>query len=656
MVRRLAAIMFTDIVGYSALAQADEAGALRLLHEQEKLVRPLLAMHQGRKVKSIGDGLLLEFEDALDAVEFGAEFQRRLKERNAEEGVQPLLVRVGIHLGDVQRRGTDILGDAVNIASRIEPFADAGGVCISAQVFDQVRNKVPYALEKIGAKQLKGIQDPVDVYRLLLPWALKEPPEKGVAPPRLAVLPLANISPDPKDEYFADGLTEELITVLSQIRGLRVISRTSVNQYKGTTKPLAQIGSELGVDSVLEGSVRKAGDQLRIAVQLIDTKTDEHRWIQTYDRKLENVFAIQAEVAERTAGALKVELLSSEREAIEERPTANLASYESYLRGIQASHRFSEGYAEAADREAARFLEQAVREDPRFSAAYSFLANHLLGAMGMTRPSKEVVPRVRELVQAALELNPASSDAHAAAGNLAFQADLDWSRAEGEFQQAIALNPSNSAAHAWYGLLLGVLQRFGEATRQYRSAVELDPLDLGSRVNLVWNSYWSGDLEGAISSCEKLSKSFSGSPVVRGVLATLYAVAGRADGAVELTETPPGTADRVTRWRRAYVRALVGKTEEVEAFLSDWETGRHAGYVSTVALAEFYAIVGKKDRALTLLEQDYREGDKALGFSYWAQGFDSIRDEPRFVELLRKMHLPPTLARPHPSGRSRSTS
>ena len=265
--------MFTDLAGFTPLAQADEAGALRLLKEQEKMIRPILETHRGRKVKSMGDGLLIEFLNALDTVECGVDLQRQAHERNAREGAQPLQLRVGIHLGDVQQRGTDIFGDAVNIASRIEPLAEPGGVCLSDPVYVQVRNKVPYQLEKLGPKSLKGVREPIDVYRIVLPWAKEEAPAPGPSPPRLAVLPLVNISPDPRDDYFAAPLTEELITVLSQIRGLRVISRTSVNQNKGTTKPLALIGSELGADSVLEGSVRKAGDRLRIAVQLIDTRT-----------------------------------------------------------------------------------------------------------------------------------------------------------------------------------------------------------------------------------------------------------------------------------------------------------------------------------------------------------------------------------------------
>ena len=642
--RRLAAIMFTDIAGYTSLTQADEGGAFRLVQEQEKLVRPLLEAHRGRKVKSMGDGLLIEFPNALDAVECAVGLQRHLHERNAREGVRPFQVRVGIHLGDVQQQGTDIFGDAVNIASRVEPIAEPGGVCLSAQVYDQVHNKVPYQLEKLGPKTLKGVQDPIDLYRVVLPW-VAESPVGGPTVPRLAILPFANISPDPKDEYFADGMTEELISVLSQIRGLRVISRTSVNHYRGTSKQIAQIGLELGVDSVLEGSVRKAGDQLRIAVQLIDVRTDEHRWSQTYDRRLENVFAIQTEVAERTAAALKVELLKSEQDSIQEWPTSNLRAYESYLQGIQAWRRFSHRESGPGS-EAEKHFEEAIREDPGFSAAYSYLANYLLGVMGITRPGRVVFPRARQLVAKALELNPNSSDAHTASGNLAFQADLDWPRAEAEFRRAIELSPSSSTARFWYGYLLINLQRFEEAKAQLHSTIELDPLWLLPKQNLVWAYYSSGELESAIALDERLWESSGGSIDVRAQLASIYAIAGRGEDAIKLITPLEGASDLASRGTRSVILARLGRPDELRILMEDWDRGRIPEYLSLSGAAVGYALLGEKEKALALLERDFREGDKLLWNGYQDLAFDAIRDDPRFIALLRNMNLPTTLTRP----------
>jgi adenylate cyclase len=268
----------------------------------------------------MGDGFLAEFDSALRAVQCAIDIHQHLHDRNSQPGITPIQLRIGIHLGDVEQRGSDIFGDAVNVASRIEPVATPGGLCISGQVFDQVRNKIPNRLEKLPPTALKGLEVPIDIYRVVLPWTVPESPSRDSGPTRLAVLPFANISPDPKDEYFADGLTEEMITVLSQLRELRVIARTSVTPYKSTSKGVAQIGTELGVDSVLEGSVRKAGDELRITVQLIDVATQEHTWASTYDRKLEKVFAVQAEIAREVAEALKVGLRAAEQSRLESRP------------------------------------------------------------------------------------------------------------------------------------------------------------------------------------------------------------------------------------------------------------------------------------------------------------------------------------------------
>jgi adenylate cyclase len=640
--------MFADMVGFTASAQTNEADALKLLREQEKLVRPVLKTHKGREIKSTGDGFLVEFDSALHAVQCAIDIHRHLHERNGRQGVVPLRLRIGLHLGDVEERDGDIFGDSVNLAARIEPLAEPGGICISEPVFGQVRNKIPNKIEKLEPKVLKNVRFPIDVYRVVLPWTLEESPPASSGPTRLAVLPFTNISPDPKDEYFADGLTEELISVLSQIRGLRVIARTSVGQYKSTPKPIATIGSELGVGSILEGSVRKADGQLRITVQLIDVETEEHRWAQTYDHKLENVFAIQAEVAERTAGALKVELLGSERQAILEGPTSDLAAYESYLRGIQAFQQYHASGENRGDidRRAETYFEEAIRRDPRFSAAYSYLANHLLGAMGDTRPSREVLPRTRGLVARALELNPNSSDGHTAAGNLALQADQDWARAEAEFQQAIVLNPSNSAARMWYGSLLLVLQRFSEAKKQERVAIELDPLWILPRLELVRAHLFSGDGEGAIALLEKMAGPFSDNLFVRYLLAWAYVFTGRAGDVLELVGPWAGVVEPGPRANRAFVLAALGQPEEARRLSEDWKAGRWPEYLSLADVALACAAAGDKEQALALLERDCREGDKTLWSHYQRPIFDSIRDDPRFAAMLRAMGLPTTLGRP----------
>ena len=473
------------------------------------------------------------------------------------------------------------------------------------------------------------------------------PPESAIdasSTPKLAVLPLANISPDPKDEYFADGLTEELIMKLSQIKGLRVTSRTSVGQYKGTTKSVEQIGSELGVGAVLEGSVRKAGDQLRITGQLIDVGSDQHRWAHTYDRRLENVFTIQAEVAEGIAHALQIELLKSEREAIHERPTENLSAYEFYLRGIQAQQRIETDRV-TWERQAECYFEEAIRRDPQFSQAYAALANHLLETLGETRPAREVSPRVRHLVARALELNPNSPDGHAASGNLAMQVDLDWGRAEAEFQQAIALNPSNSSARLVYGMLLLLLQRFKEAEKQLLLAINLDPLSILPKRYLIMTYLYSGNFDAASPLCQKAVEIYGASPFLRQWVAQVYVETGRPEDAAKLVEPLAGTRDLPARMDRSMVLATLGRPEEARALLAEWEEGRLLAYIPRAELAERYALCGEREKALALLERDFREGDRDLWFSYQSMAFDTIRDDPRFVALLHAMNLPTGIRR-----------
>ena len=284
MERRLSAIMFTDMVGYTRMSQADEAAALELLEEHRAVLRPLIETHAGTEVKTIGDAFLVEFRSALDAITCAAEIQSKIADRNSRvPDSRKVQVRIGIHLGDVVHSSNDVYGDAVDIASRIEPLAEPGGICISQQVFDSVKNKTDLGIESAGQVELKNVDAPMGVYRVELNRSSESLGNRAPRE-RLAVLPFVNISPDPNDEYFADGLTEELIIKMSEIKGLKVIARTSVMNYKKKEKNISQIGRELGAGSVIEGSVRKAGSKIRVTVQLIDSRTEEHLWASNYDK------------------------------------------------------------------------------------------------------------------------------------------------------------------------------------------------------------------------------------------------------------------------------------------------------------------------------------------------------------------------------------
>ncbi|HZW85789.1 MAG TPA: adenylate/guanylate cyclase domain-containing protein, partial [Nitrososphaerales archaeon] len=334
--RRLAAIMFTDMVGSTALAQKNEELSLEVVQEHRNLLRPVFVRHGGREVKTIGDGFLVEFSSALDGTKCAYDIQRAVREFNISAPPdRRIRLRVGIHVGDVVEEDGDISGDAVNVASRIEHLSEEGGVCLTRQVYDQVKNKVDLSFESLGEIPLKNVGEPIEVFRMSMPWSDVPFPRKSAEKGRIAVLPFANLSPNPDDGFFADGITEEVITMLSNVSGLSVISRTSVMKYKGSSKGVGEIGKELDVGSILEGSLRKMGNKIRVTTQLIDVAQDKHLWAQNYDRELTDVFEVQSDIARQVSDALRTKILPAESARIDRAPTKDMQAFELYLKGRQ---------------------------------------------------------------------------------------------------------------------------------------------------------------------------------------------------------------------------------------------------------------------------------------------------------------------------------
>jgi TolB-like protein/class 3 adenylate cyclase len=374
--RRLAAILAADVAGYSRLMGADEEGTLeRLKALRRKLVDPKVAEHHGRIVKTTGDGMLVEFASVVDAVRCAVAVQQAMAERNTGIGADDRIeLRIGINLGDVIVVGDDLYGDGVNIAARIEALADAGGVFVSNTVHDQVRDRLPFVFEDLGEQQVKNIARPVRVYRVrdtaakspsaLVPSALPLPDK-----PSIAVLPFANMSGDPEQEYFADGMVEEIITALSRIRWLFVIARNSSFTYKGKAVDAKQVGRELGVRYVLEGSVRKASGRVRITAQLIDTVSGTHLWADRFDGSLRDVFDLQDEVASSVAGVIEPRLQTAEISRSSERSTDDLTAYDLYLRAYAMFWSSAKHIPEAL-----RLTKQAIASDPRYGPALAWAA------------------------------------------------------------------------------------------------------------------------------------------------------------------------------------------------------------------------------------------------------------------------------------------
>jgi adenylate cyclase len=635
--RRLAAIMFTDMVGFTASAQTDEARALRSLREQEKLVRPLLKTHKGREIKTTGDGFLVEFESALRAVQCAIDIHQHLEERNSRSRSTPIQLRIGVHLGDVEERGGDIFGDSVNLAARIEPLAEPGGICISEPVFVQIRNKIPNQLEKMEPKELKNVRFPMEVYRVVLPWTVREPPSTSSGPTGLAVLPFVNISPDPKDEYFADGLTEELITVLSQLRGFRVIARTSVMPYKSTSKGVSQIGAELRVSSVLEGSVRKVGSRLRVTAQLIDVGSEDHVWANTYDRELNDVFAVQSELAKEVAEALRIELRASEAARLKARPTVRPDSYLAYLKGRTLFHHRSKAALEAAKEQ----FELAISLDSENAAAYSGLADvtRVSGWSSWGIPRAEWEETTRRLVARAIELDPNLAEAHTSLGLILWE-DFEYVAAEKEYKLALSLNPSYALAHFWYAHLLEDEARTDEALIEFALAERTDPLSSDNLLSLALLLRWLGRFDEALDRIRRVGELRPDSQEYHGSLCGYYLARSESEPAlreakrIEELETDPLAKPMA----RAYCAVLSGEKEKARTFLRHEETlPEFPNQANSVAWR--YALLGDLDDCFRCLDVAVKTRNIAL------QGFrldpmvEHVRRDPRFQTVLKEMNL-----------------
>jgi len=371
--RKLAAIFAADVVGYSRLMGEDEAGTLaRLKEHRRELIDPSIAEHKGRIVKTTGDGILIEFPSVVEAVACAVAVQRGMGERNAATPEdQRIVFRVGVNLGDIIVEDDDIFGDGVNVAARLEALAEPGGICVNRVVRDQVRDKLDIAFEDMGEQQVKNIARPVRAFRVLAEE--KKMPEPAALPlpdkPSIAVLPFQNMSGDPEQEYFVDGMVEEIITALSRIRWLFVLARNSSFTFKGQAVDVKQVGHELGVRYVLEGSVRKGGNRVRITGQLIDAETGAHLWADRFDGLIEDVFELQDKVASSVAGVIEPTLQAAETARSAGRPTNDLTAYDLYLRG----YAMAVSSARQAP-EALRLMEQAIARDPRYGPALAWAA------------------------------------------------------------------------------------------------------------------------------------------------------------------------------------------------------------------------------------------------------------------------------------------
>ena len=629
--------MLTDIVGYSALTQRDERLALALVREQERLVRPIVASHRGRVVKTLGDGFLLEFPSALDAVEGAVDVQQALDRRNSVPSVERIEVRIGIHLGDVVREHGDIFGDAVNVAARLEPLSYPGGACISQPVYDQVRSKVDVPMLPMGIPRLKNIAVPIQVYRLALPSARAPSAEKR-AGHRVAVLPLANISGRAEDEPLADGFTEELIQTLSKIAGLRVIGRTSVMRYKGGAQPPAEVAKELGATAIVEGAIQRQGSRVRVTVRLLDPVGEETVWSNRYDRAFRNVFALQSDVSQQVANALAVEVLGHEERALARPLTSDTTAHASYLKGRFLLNQRTE----PSLRQAIVGFDQALRRDPRFAQAHAGLADSYstLAWLEFARP-RFAFPRARRSALRAVALDPTLAEAHASLGFVRFLYDRAWVEAEKEFRQSLALNPNSSTAHQYYSDLLKAMGRFDEALVEVRRALELDPLSLGINTALGHVLYLSRQYDRAIAQYRKaleLDPQFVQAHLWFG---RPYLEKGMFARAIDEVRTATRLSNESTMSLSVlgHAFASAGQTREARQILDRLRARSRRDYVPSYWIALIYTGLQDSDRAFAWLDRADQERSAWLAWIKVEPRFDTLRSDSRFPRLLRRLRL-----------------
>lgn len=637
--------MFTDMVGYTVLTQKDEALAMKLLEEHRAILRPILAKYEGHEIKTIGDSFLVEFSSALDATKCGMEIQNTMRARNAGVDESKIIkLRIGVHIGDIIHSRGDVYGDAVNIASRIEPLASPEGICISQQVFDQVNNKAGIRLSPIGSTRLKNIQTPVSVYEVIFPWNGTEEKLARVALDhnRIAVLPLANISPDSKDEYFSDGLTEELISALSKISDLSVISRTSVVRYKSSDKGIEEIGRELKVDNILEGTVRKAGNRVRITVQLIEVKSDKHTWTESYDREIADIFEIQSDIAQRVAESLKLRLLEDKKSIIEKSAT-NTDAFTSYLRGRYCLNKHT---IEDTER-AIEYFEHSLKSDSNYAPAcaglsdcYIYLGDNLLKPI-------EAYPKARSYAIRALELDDTLAEAHLSLALVLCQYEWDWQNAEKEFRRAFALNPSFAMARFWFTALMTILGRIDEGWSEILQAQRLDPLSLTVNTGVGGVLYFWGRYDQSEVELRKVLEMDSNFALAHERLGLVNVQRAKFEDAIaefqilgRLTRAP------LAKGLLGHVYALKGKFEEARKILKELEESSKGQYVSPFAPALIHLALGEKERTFDLLEMAYEDhssyfalaGIKCVPISC-SPLYNTIRSDPRFIALLSKLGL-----------------
>ena len=642
--RILAAVMFADMTGFTAMMQEDEHKAKSHRDRMRQVLEKFIPQHQGRIIQYYGDGTLSIFSSAIESVKCAIDIQQELQRE------PKVLLRIGLHSGDVVVEQDDIYGDSVNIASRIEALAIPGAVLISDKLQDEIKNQIEIKTKSLGKFVLKNVKQQVEVFAITgqgmtVPTDAQTGVKAG-SDKSIAVLPFVNMSADPENEYFSDGIAEEILNGLSRVDGLQVCSRTSSFTFKGKNKDVRAVGQKLGVSSVLEGSVRRAGNKVRISVQLSNTSDGYHVWSEVFDGDLDDIFKVQDEISHKIVTRLKENFaLKSKEELIIKPATANLDAYNLYLKGL-----FHWGKSNPEEiRKAIAAFEEAIQLDPNFvvpccnlSYCYSFL-----GSSGVI-PRQEAFSKAKDYTLKAIELDPNHPESYLAMAIIKFFQNWDFKGAETSIQKAIDLGLNSSLLHQTHGMLLIALGKFSEAIEKMSLALRQDPLSLPLISQLADAYCFAGQFEKALDQYDKVIE-----------IDPSFRRAFEGKGYVYIAKKDyPKAIENLQHYHQLVGHPLKGLSALAHAYAANGDIEKANECIEKIKLRQLeepnvnfdldfafiYTGFGDYDRAYYHLDRTYdqRMGVACTGIIYcirYPMISDGLRSDPRFIQLLTRMGL-----------------
>jgi len=656
--RQLSAILFTDIEGYTAIMQESEHKAMMIRNRHREILQMAHKEFNGRIVQYFGDGTLSTFQSVIEAVQCALSMQQKFLKS------PQVPVRMGLHIGDIVINDEDIFGDGVNLASRIESLGVVGSVLISDKANDELHNHPELKTLSVGVYQLKNVQRSVEVFALNheelvkpIPGSLKGKTgeEKDNGPEKqkrsdsgkssslksIAVLPFVNMSNDPDQEYFSDGMAEEIINSLTRLKKLKVAGRTSSFQFKGKNIDMRELGEKLNVDSVLEGSVRKQGNRLRVTAQLVNVEDGYHLWSEKYDRELVDVFAIQDDIALAITKKLKLTLLRHESDLISNSYTPNTEAYELYLKG-----RFYVSRRGAAVITGLQYFQEAIAIDPRFALAHAGYAdaNLLIASYGML-PPKQILWQAKQSAEKALQLDPSLSEPYCSLAYYYTCFEWNWPEAKKNFLKSIEINPRYAEGHFRYALnyLTCIEGNFEEAEKHARIAINLEPLSSLCYAIYSLILHCAGKFNEAIAACKTGIEMDASSFVCHANAGGTYMVLQRYEEAISCFESAMELSKKYYFTIHAFIwtYCLTGRSDEARIMMNKLKESSKSEYVAKTFTALSAAYLGDLDEAFDYLDKAYNDRDPMLlmiKYERWVPA--ALRNDPRFQNLLDRIGFP----------------